>query len=137
MPDKLILPRQLVFEAERILKSTLQNDTANNAINALRSRGTIPEYHVCHYFTDSNNWFIRTNAPNGMCWFDRASVEFKRDTDFDTDNANRLYTVPTDASTGYEPMSADTANPDLDVFDIKWARNSAAKWDYVFCRQLP
>lgn len=86
-PKSLIVPTALAFEAERILKSTLQNDTANNAINALRSRGTIPEYHVCHYFTDTNNWFIRTNAPNGMCWFDRASVEFKRDSDFDTDNA--------------------------------------------------
>ena len=86
-PTKLVVPTALAFEAERILKSVQQNDTANNAINALRSRGTIPEYHVCHYLTSTTRWFIRTNAPNGMCWFDRMPVDFKRDTDFDTDNA--------------------------------------------------
>ncbi|GAG40917.1 unnamed protein product, partial [marine sediment metagenome] len=86
-PKCLIVPTALAFEAERILKSTLQNDTANNAINALRSKGTVPRYDVCHYLTSATRWHIRTNAPNGMCWFDRKAVEFKRDTDFDTDNA--------------------------------------------------
>jgi hypothetical protein len=86
-PTKLLVATANAFEAERILKSTLQNDTANNAINALRSKGAVPGYDVNHYFTDSDAWFVKTNAPNGMCWFDRESVEFKRDTDFDTDNA--------------------------------------------------
>lgn len=86
-PTRLIVPTALAFEAERILKSTLQNDTANNAVNALRSRGAIPEYRVNHYLTDSDAWFVRTNAPNGMCWFDRENVTFSKDTDFDTDNA--------------------------------------------------
>lgn len=86
-PTALLVPPQLVFEAERILKSTLQNDSANNAINALRSRGTIPTVHVNHYFTDADAFFIRTNAPSGMRWFDREGVEFTKDTDFDTDNA--------------------------------------------------
>ena len=36
MPQSLLVPRQLWFEANRILKSTLQNDTANNALNVLR-----------------------------------------------------------------------------------------------------
>ena len=86
-PKTLIVPTALAFEAERILKSALQNDTANNAINALKSKGAIPEYKVNHYLTDSNNYFIRTNAPNGMCWFDREKTEFTKDADFDTDNA--------------------------------------------------
>jgi hypothetical protein len=86
-PQTLIIPTALSFEAQRILKSSLQNDTANNAINALKSMNTIPNFVVNHYLTDSNNWFVRTNAPNGMCWFDREKVEFTKDNDFDTDNA--------------------------------------------------
>ena len=88
-PTALIVSTANAFEAERILKSSLQNDTANNAVNALRSRGAVPTYYVNHYFSTStpNYWFLRTNAPNGMNWFDREAVGFQRDTDFDTDNA--------------------------------------------------
>ena len=86
-PEALIVPTSLCFEAERILKSTLQNDTANNAINALRSKSAVPTYAVNHYLTSTTRWFLRTNAPEGMCWFDREPVTFGKDTDFDTDNA--------------------------------------------------
>ena len=78
-------PTELIVQ--RILKSALQNDTANNAINSLRSLNAVPKYSVNHYFTDTNNWFVRTNAPNGLCWFNRENVEFGKDNDFDTDNA--------------------------------------------------
>lgn len=87
MPKKLIVPTALVYEAQRILESTLQSASANNDINALKSMGVIPEVAVNHYLSDSNAWFIRTNAPGGLCWFDRESVQFTKDTDFDTDNA--------------------------------------------------
>jgi len=87
MPKRLIVPTSLSFEAERVLKSTLQNDSANNAINALRSKSVIPEYVVNHYLTDTDAFFIKTNAPKGLTWFDREAVEFKQDTDFDSDNA--------------------------------------------------
>lgn len=86
-PTRLIVAPANAFEAERILKSTLQNDTANNAINALRSKSAVPEYSVNHYLTNSNYWFMRTNAPNGMTWMDREPVTFQKDRDFDTDNA--------------------------------------------------
>jgi hypothetical protein len=86
-PTRMIVPTALYFEACRILESQLQNDTANNATNALRTKGTIPEVVVNHYLTDANNWFIRTNCPTGLCWFDREGVSFDKDEDFDTDNA--------------------------------------------------
>jgi len=86
-PTRLLGPVGLVYDFERVLKSTLQNDSANNAINALKSSGAIPTASVNHYFSDANNWFIRTNAESGLCWFDREGVEFKKDEDFDTDNA--------------------------------------------------
>jgi hypothetical protein len=87
LPRRLIMPTQLVFEAERVLKSQLQSDTANNAINAIKSKGIIPEVAVNHYLTDPDAFFIKTNVPNGMLWFDRASAEFSQDSDFDTENA--------------------------------------------------
>jgi hypothetical protein len=87
MPKSLIVPTALVFEAERILKSVGQNDTANNAINALRSRGVFPEgAKVNHYLTDADAWFIRTDAPDGLKHFEREAAEFDQDNDFDTAN---------------------------------------------------
>jgi phage major head subunit gpT-like protein len=87
MPKRLIMPVSLVFEAERVLQSQLQNDTSNNAINALRAKGIIPEVAVNHYLTDTDAFFIKTNAPRGLTRFEREGIQFTRDTDFDTDNA--------------------------------------------------
>lgn len=87
IPKCLVGPVNLVYDFERVLKSTLQNDTANNAINALKASGAIPKAITNHYLSDTNNWFIRTNATDGLCWFDREAVEFGKDEDFDTDNA--------------------------------------------------
>jgi len=88
MPESLHIPKELMFEAERILKSTLQNDTANNAVNALRSTGMFKKgVKVNHYFTDADAWFIRTNCPEGMKYFERVATEFGMDNDFDTYNA--------------------------------------------------
>ena len=44
-----------IFDANRIVKSTGQNDTANNAINALRATGMFPGgIKVNHYLTDTD-----------------------------------------------------------------------------------
>jgi hypothetical protein len=87
MPRSLIVPTALTFEATRILKSQLQNDTANNAINALRAMGMFPEgVKINHYLTDSDAWFVRTNAPRGLKHFERVAAEFAQDDDFDTSN---------------------------------------------------
>ena len=84
---KLIIPVGLQFEAARILKSVQQNDTANNAINALKSMGAFTDgVAVNHYLTDTDAWFVRTNAPEGLKLFQRTDAEFKNDGDFDTDN---------------------------------------------------
>lgn len=85
--DSLIIPIQLQFEAARILKSVQQNDTANNAINALRSMGAFQKgVKVNNYLTDPDAYFIRTNAPEGLKLFQRVEAEFKQDGEFDTDN---------------------------------------------------
>jgi len=88
MPKKLIVPRQEWFNANRYLKSMLRPDSANNDINALKATNAIPGgIAVNHYLTDSDAWFIRTNAPEGMKCFNRVKIEFKQDNDFDTENA--------------------------------------------------
>jgi len=87
-PQSLIVPRQLWFEANRILKSTLQNDSANNAMNVLKSTSALPGgIKVNHYFTDTDAYFIKTNCPDGMKCYQRDSFDLKRDNDFDTDSA--------------------------------------------------
>lgn len=83
----LHIPRQLEFVAERILRSSLQNDTANNATNALRAMSSVPGgFHVNHRFTDAENWFLRTDVMNGGKFFRRYDHKFGQDNDFGTSN---------------------------------------------------
>jgi hypothetical protein len=75
------------FEALRILQSSGQNDSANNAINALKASGAFPDgVKVNHYFTDPDAFFIRTNVQEGVKLFQREAVDFAQDEDFDTSN---------------------------------------------------
>jgi hypothetical protein len=88
MGQSLHVPRQLWFEANRILKSTLQNDSANNAVNVLRMTGEFPKgIKVNHYFSDTDAYFIRTNCPDGMKHYQRYRIPLEQDNDFDTKNA--------------------------------------------------
>lgn len=87
IPQSLIVPPQLWFEANRIMKSTLQNDTANNAVNALRITGALPQgIKTNHYLSDTDAFFVRTNAPRGMIHYTAMPLEFSQDNDFDTEN---------------------------------------------------
>lgn len=87
LPKKLIIPRQLQFEAERILKTDGRVGTDNNDLNAIKTLGIIPEFVLNHYLTDTDAWFLRTDVQNGMKYFERRGDEFGMDEDFDTENA--------------------------------------------------
>lgn len=88
MPRKLIIPVDLEFEVDRILKSPLRYGTANNDLNALKAAGKFPEgVAINHYLTSSTAWFIRTNCPESMKHFKRRGLEFTTDNDWDTENA--------------------------------------------------
>lgn len=88
LPQSLHVPPNLWFEAERIYKSVLQNDTSNNAINVLKATSAFPKgIKVNHYFSSQTAWFIRTNIPRGLQFFQRDELDFSRDNDFDTKNA--------------------------------------------------
>ena len=82
LPRALIVPVQLWFEANRVLKSVLQSDTANNAINVLKATNALPEgIKVNHYLTSATAWFIRTNIPRSMQYFERDAISFDTDND--------------------------------------------------------
>lgn len=85
-PQKLIVPVDLDFEANKIMQTQYEVGTANNTVNLVRSR--IPSgVKVNHYLTDTDAWFIMTDIPNGMKYFERKGDSFDSDDDFDTDNA--------------------------------------------------
>jgi hypothetical protein len=90
MPESLIVPPDLWFEANRILKSTLQNNTANNAENVLKATNALPGGIVMnHYLTDVDAWFVKTKLPagEGLIHQERMAIDFDQDNDFDTKNA--------------------------------------------------
>ncbi len=88
-PDKLLIPYQLEFEAERILGSSYRVGTADNDVNALRSLGKFPGgVGISHYFTDVDAWFCRTNVKDdGLVYFSRNKARFDMDNEFETENA--------------------------------------------------
>lgn len=86
-PMKLIINVNNTFESTRILKSELRQGTTDNDLNAIRALGMIPEVVINHYLTDTDAWFIKTDIPDGLKWFNRRSEEFDTDNDFDTENA--------------------------------------------------
>jgi len=86
-PKSLIVPRQLIFEAKRILAPDGRAGVDTNDINALKALGIVPEVVVNHYLTDTDAWFLRTDVPHGMKYFERRADSFDMDNDFDTENA--------------------------------------------------
>ena len=84
---KLIVPPQLQFIADRLLESTLRPGTADNDVNAVRNMGMLPEgYVVNHFLTDTDAFFIKTDAPNGFKHFERTPMSTGMEADFDTGN---------------------------------------------------
>ena len=105
MPKTLIIPRQQVFNAQRILHSSYQTGNANNDINVIKSGNYLPGgFKVNHYLTSPNAWFIRNTIPGktGMKYYERVGMQFDQDNDFDTMNAK---------AKGYERYSFGWSDP--------------------------
>jgi len=89
---KMIIPKELQFTAERVMKTPLSttltgSDYARNDINAMMNMGMIPEgYRVNHFLTDTDAFFIMTDAPNGLKNFVRSPIKTAIEGDFDTGN---------------------------------------------------
>ena len=95
----LHVPTDLVFVADQILNSTMSTTigvnptdtsvgaTNLNDINSIRNQGMVPKgFFVNRRFTDTNNWFLKTDVPNGTKMFVRAPLATKMEEDFDTGN---------------------------------------------------
>jgi hypothetical protein len=84
---RMIIPSELQFTAERLMKSANRVGTADNDINAIRNMGMIPQgYVVNNFLTDTDAFYITTDVPNGMKYFERAPITTKMEGDFDTGN---------------------------------------------------
>ncbi len=84
---KMIIPKELQFTAERIMKSPLRSGTADNDINAVLNMGMVPEgYRVNHFLTDTDSFFLLTDVPNGLKHFVRSPIKTAMEGDFDTGN---------------------------------------------------
>jgi hypothetical protein len=103
MPKTLHIARQEIMNAQRILQSSYAPGTANNDINVVKAGNYLPGgFKLNHYFTSPRAWFIRTNIPNGMKYYERVGIQFDQDNDFDTMNAK---------AKGYERYSFGWTDP--------------------------
>ena len=84
---KMIVPSENQFNAERLMKSQGRTGTADNDINAIASMGMVPQgYRVNNFLTDPDAFYIITDVPNGMKYFERAAIKTAMEGDFDTGN---------------------------------------------------
>ena len=73
---KMIIPKELQFTAERLMKTPQRVGTADNDINAIASMGMVPEgYSINNFLTDTDSFFLMTDVPNGMKHFVRSPIK--------------------------------------------------------------
>jgi hypothetical protein len=86
-PLKIVVAPGNVFQAEVLLKSVLRTGTANNDINPIKSIGLLPEgATVISRLTSATNWWVQTDAPEGMKLLMRRALEKTMEGDFETDS---------------------------------------------------
>lgn len=86
-PVKLVVHPSEAFNAARILKATMQPNTANeNTPHAMREMGYLPELVVDEYLDDTDQWFVTTDCDNGLTHVKRKALRFAEDGEFDTGN---------------------------------------------------
>jgi len=84
---KMIIPKELQFTAERLMKSPQRTGTADNDINAVASMGMVPQgYRVNNFLSDPDAFFLLTDVPNGLKMFVRSPIKTAMEGDFDTGN---------------------------------------------------
>ena len=84
---KMIIPKELQFTAERLMKTPQRTGTADNDINAIVSMGMVPQgYRVNNFLSDTDAYFIMTDIPNGFKHFVRAPIKTAMEGDFETGN---------------------------------------------------
>src|SRR3990167_5771905 len=86
-PKMLMVANADMFESFRIVKSVLQSDSAQNAINAIKAMNVFSDGILVNpYLTDTDAWFVRTDCMDGTKRFTRMKPDISQDNDFDTKN---------------------------------------------------
>lgn len=87
-PRKLVVPRALTFEAQRLLGSELRPSSSDNDLNAIKNLQLFPEgVLVDDYITNATAWYIITSEnENGLKFKIRKEMKMGEDVHFDTDN---------------------------------------------------
>ncbi len=83
----LVVPSALQFEACRVLESKLRTGTAENDINAINTKGIIDDYIVWKHLSDTDSWFVTTDAENSLIEVNRKGIQRQEHNDpytFDT-----------------------------------------------------
>jgi phage major head subunit gpT-like protein len=85
---KLVVPPALQWTAERLTKTELRTNTANNDVSAIVSSGALPEgYQVMDFLTSTLAWGIETSVEDsGLMHFDRTPYEMDLQVDPTTGN---------------------------------------------------
>jgi len=100
--EKLVVPLQLQWAAERLTKTQLRVGTNNNDVNAIVTTGALPKgYVVNEFLTSPTAWFILTDI-NGLVHFQRKP--FEMDIHVDPHSGNLLVL-------GYERFGLGYDNP--------------------------
>jgi len=88
-PKLLVVPPALQFTAEKIVKSSLLPGTDYNDINPMKGRFQVVvlDYIGAVDGGSDNYWFLIDPDIHELNWFWRERLNFKRATDFDTDQA--------------------------------------------------
>jgi len=85
---KLLVPPQLEWTAERLLRSELRPNTANNDVGVLVSTKALPEdYAVLDFLTSNFAWFVLTDK-KGLLYLQR--IGFETDMQVDPVTGNLL-----------------------------------------------
>lgn len=84
IPRILLVAPENEWKARELLYTQLDPESANNTINAIRSRSL--QLVVWHYLTDPDAFFI-LGEQHGLIYFDRRPTTFAKDSDFDTGDA--------------------------------------------------
>lgn len=107
---KLVVPAALEFEAHRILNSPLRVTTADNDLNAVKTLGKVSGGIVVNpYLTDSDAWFLVTDAPDGLKFKNRKDPEIDSDNEFHTKDA--LFSVLMRCSVGWSDFRGVYGTP--------------------------
>lgn len=88
-PRDLVVPNELHNDAIRIVKTLDRPGTGNNDTNAIRMRGVINDIIASTYLTDSNAFFITTDADNGLVFLTKRGLKMDNDVKFE--NLNHMY----------------------------------------------